>query len=114
VTAKRSTGTDDDHQVLPFRRRNGAVDSGHGRHWPWRGGKPAVPPVKSLASYEGGSEDNYRHRMMVNLAALVVTIALSVAGVWLAVQIADLRKNQDCALSGKRNCLPIEVKTLER
>jgi hypothetical protein len=113
VTAKRSSGTDDEHQVLPFRRRN-AADSRHGRHWPWRGSNPAVPPVNSLASYEGGGEDNYRHRMMVNLAALLVTIALSIAGVWLAVQIADLRKNQDCALSGRRNCMPIEVKTWER
>src|SRR5262245_63318815 len=58
---------------------------------------PAAP-VEDLAKYEGGGEqdDNYRHRMMVNLTALGVTIALALAGVWLAIQIADMRKNQDC------------------
>jgi hypothetical protein len=116
VTANRSTGADDDHQVLPFRRRNAAGNSGHGRYGPLRAGEAAAPPVKGLARYEGGddSEDNYRHRMMVNLAALLVTVVLSTAGVWLAIQIADLRKNQDCVLSGRRTCMPIDVKTLER
>jgi hypothetical protein len=115
VTAKPSAGADDDHQVLPFRRRNAASSARHGSHWP-RGAAPlASPPVKDLAKYEGdGIDDNYRHRMMVNLAALLVTIVLSLTGVWLAIQIADMRKNQDCVLSGMRNCMPIDVKTLAR
>jgi hypothetical protein len=52
--------------------------------------------------------------MMVNLAALAFTVALAIAGIWLAIQIADMRKNQDCLLSGRRNCAPIDVKALER
>jgi hypothetical protein len=115
VTAKRSTGADHDHQVLPFRPRNAASSAGHGSHWPRRAGIVASSPVKGLAKYEGAdSDDNYRHRMMVNLAALLVTVVLSLTGVWLAIQIADLRKNQDCVLSGRRNCMPIDVKTLAR
>ena len=115
MTAERSAGADDDHQVLPFRPRNAASDAGHGPHWSLRAGEPAAPPVKGLAKYEGGdTDDDYRHRMMVNLAALRVTVVLSIAGVWLAIQIADLRKTQDCVLSGRRNCMPIDVKTLER
>ena len=47
--------------------------------------------------------------MMVNLAALVFTLLLASAGAWLAVKIADMRKNQDCVLSGRRSCTPIEV-----
>ncbi|SRR5216684_1234973 len=115
-TAKRFIAGDDDHQVLPFRPRNAASHAGHGSGWSPRAGEPAASPVKDLAKYEGGddSEDNYRHRMMVNLAALLVTIGLSIAGVWLAVQIAELRKNQDCVLSGRRNCMPIDAKTLQR
>ena len=62
----------------------------------------------------GEYDDNYRHRMMVNLAALGFTAVLAVAGVWLVMQLADLRKNQDCVLSGRRNCAPIDVKALER
>jgi hypothetical protein len=116
VAAKRSAGADDDHQVLPFRRRSAAVNSGNGWRPPSRAGQAAAPPVKGLAQYEGGddSEDNYRHRMIINVVALLVIVILSIAGVWLAIQIADLRKNQDCALSGRRNCMPIDVKTLER
>src|SRR5262249_62296030 len=84
--------------------------------WPGPGRRPGASPVEDLAKYEGGGEpdDTYRHRVMVNLAALGVTIALAVAGVWLAIQIADMRKNQDCLLSGRRNCAPIDIKALER
>ena len=52
--------------------------------------------------------------MVVNLAALAFTIVLALAGVWLALQIADMRKNQDCLLSGRRNCAPIDAHALER
>jgi len=52
--------------------------------------------------------------MMVNLAALAFIVVLSIAGAWLVIQLADLRKNQDCVLSGRRNCAPIDIKTLER
>ena len=62
----------------------------------------------------GHYDDNYRHRMMVNLAALGFTGVLAIAGVWLVMQLADLRKNQDCVLSGRRNCAPIDVKAMER
>ena len=75
-----------------------------------------MSPVRDLAKYESSDagEDNYRHRMVVNLAALLVTILLAIAGVWLALQIAEVRKNQDCVLSGRRNCMPIDVNTLKR
>src|SRR5262249_48561586 len=98
VPSERSNASDDDHQVVPFRPRG------------------ADAPVEDFAKYEGGGEqdDNYRHRMVVHLAALGVTVALAVAGVWLAIQIADMRKNQDCLLSGRRNCAPIDIKALER
>jgi hypothetical protein len=67
-------------------------------------------PVDDLAKYARGSEsDDYRHRMIVNAAAFLFVIALIGAGLWLADRMAELRKNQDCALSGRRNCMPIEV-----
>jgi hypothetical protein len=34
---------------------------------------------------------------------------LSAVGIWLVSQIADMRKNQDCVLSGQRNCAGIDV-----
>jgi hypothetical protein len=115
MTPDDSNTPDDDHQVVPFRPR-GAGARGAWR-WPLRTPQPPSSPVEGLAKYEGGDfdgEDDYRHRMMVNLAALAFTVVLALAGVWLVIQLADMRKNQDCVLSGRRNCAPIQVNAPER
>jgi hypothetical protein len=114
-SATRSSGADDEHRVVPFRPRKTAR-VGHSPNRPPRPDDAPASPVRDLAQYESenGHEDNYRHRMMVNVAALLVTAGLALAGVWLALQIADMRKNQDCVLSGRRNCMPIDVNTLKR
>jgi hypothetical protein len=105
---------DHDHRILRFRPRAGT--SGSAQDWRTQRDRRAnAPPVENLAKYEGGErDDDYRHRMMVNLAALVFTLVLAAAGAWLAVKIADMRKNQDCVLSGRRNCAPIAVQPPER
>ncbi len=114
MSSDRAQPTDDDHRVVRFRPRGGAPGAGaQGWLWPKRNAPPHGPMVEGLAKYEGGELDDYRHRMMVNLAALVFTIMLSIAGVWLAIQIAEMRKSQDCVLSGRRNCAPIDVRALE-
>ena len=110
----RSKSTDDDHRVVPFRPRGSSTGRDEWR-WQAHSPQPLDPPVPDLGKYEGGDyDDNYRHRMMVNLAALGFTAVLAIAGVWLVMQLADLRKNQDCVLSGRRNCAPIDVKATER
>src|SRR5437588_10556323 len=104
--AKRPVTADGEHQVLPFRPRNAVGSHGGPRsHRSPCVEEPTVSLVRDLAKYESSDpgEDNYRHRMMVNLAALLVTIVLAGAGIWLALQIAELRKNQDRGLSGRRN-----------
>ena len=73
------------------------------------GGTPEEP-VEDLGKYQRTDEaDDYRHRMMVNAAGLAAVILLALAGVWLADRLADMRKNQDCVLSGRRNCAQIEA-----
>ena len=110
-----SSQPSEDHQVLPFRPRKRSPHTEHSPRWRQRAGKAAPSPVEDLRKYEGEQiEDNYRHRMLVNLAALLATIVLALAGAWLAVQMADLRKKQDCVLSGRRNCMPINDKLLNR
>jgi hypothetical protein len=43
-----------------------------------------VTILLSLAKFESdGQEDDYRHRMLVNTLAFVVTVALIATGVWL-------------------------------
>ena len=111
VTAEHSPSADDDHRVVPFRRRGVATQ--HGQRWRWLGmhSHPASPP--ELAKFEGTElDDDYRHRMLVNTAAIIFTITLASAGAWLVTTIADMRKNQDCYLSGRRNCTPIDPQTL--
>lgn len=73
---------------------------------------PGAPPapVEDLAKYERSEDaDDYRHRMMVNVAAFLFVIGLIGAGIWLADTMARMRKDQDCVLSGRRGCTPVEV-----
>jgi hypothetical protein len=67
-------------------------------------------PLDDLAGYE--DEDghiDYRHRMLMNVIAVVIVTVLISAGVWIADTIAAMQKMQDCALQGRQNCAPIEV-----
>jgi hypothetical protein len=90
-------------RVLYFRRRGAGAAHAVAP-------QPGPPPIEDLARYErGGDDDDYRHRMLINAAALVFVAVLIVAGLWLAETMAELRKKQDCVLSGRRNCSPIEV-----
>jgi hypothetical protein len=111
LTPEPSSRPDDEHQVLQFRPRNEKAGSRHVQQLRHSPQKATPPQADGLARYETEDEDtdNYRHRMMVNVAALLVTVALAVAGGWLAMQIADLRKKQDCVLSGRSNCMRIET-----
>lgn len=98
---------DEDARILPFRhRRSDELDGGPaGRD----------EPVGGLDRYERDDDDadDYRHRMLVNVAAFLLVGGLIGAGLWIANTMAEMRKNQDCALQGRRNCTPMEV-TRER
>ena len=51
-------------------------------------------------------EGNRAVENAVMLGFLVVVVA---AGIWLLGTMADLRKVQDCAAQGRRNCATIEI-----
>ena len=100
MASDEPTSSDREGRVLRFRRGQAAV----------RLPSDGPTPVPDLAEYErGDGVDDYRHRMIVNVAALVFVLALNVAGYWLADTMARMRKNQDCVLSGRRGCSPVEV-----
>ncbi len=52
---------------------------------------------------------DYRHRMIMNLIAVVILALLVGLGVWIADTIADLQREQDCLMQGRSNCAPIEI-----
>ena len=104
---------DGEHVVLKFRPRTSA-------HPPHRHDDPAPRPVQpaanDLSRYERPRDepDDFRHRMLANIAALAFTIALTAIGIWLAMSIADLRRTQDCVLMGRRDCARISEMTGSR
>jgi hypothetical protein len=60
----------------------------------------------------GGSEkppEDERNRNVENVVLLGFFAVLVAAGVWLLGTMAELRKVQDCAAQGRRNCATIDV-----
>jgi hypothetical protein len=90
---------DERGRVLPFQRR----------------GRAPVPPLDEDAPVEGvekyarGEPDDYRQRMINNGLGLLACVLLVAIGIWLANTIAEMRRNQDCVLSGRRDCTKITV-----
>jgi hypothetical protein len=102
----------EEHRVLKFRPRTSA-------HPPGRRGnlgnqdqqQYAGQEPNDLSRYERVRDepDDFRRRMLANVAALAFTVALTAVGIWLAMSIADLRKTQDCLLMGRRDCARIST-----
>ena len=113
VKTQRPIISDDEHVVLKFRPRTSAHPPGGAEEPdPARISNTNRPAAASdLSRYERPRDegDDFRHRMLANVAALAFTVALTAIGIWLAVSIADLRKTQDCVLMGRRDCARISV-----
>jgi hypothetical protein len=111
VKTQRPIAAEEEHRVLQFRPRNAAQPP------VWR--NPATQPRREatepepldLSRYERPREepDDFRQRMLANIAAIAFTVALTAIGIWLAMSIADLRRTQDCVLMGRRDCVRIST-----
>jgi hypothetical protein len=64
-----------------------------------------------MAEGEGKQEppEEEGNRKVENAVMLGFFAVLVVAGIWLLGTMADVRKVQDCAAQGRRNCGTIEV-----
>lgn len=113
MTIRQPISSEEEHRVLKFRPRTlvdppgakadserPAGQAGNIRHEP-----------NDLSRYEKDRDepDDFRHRMLANVAAFAFTVALTAVGIWLAMSIADLRKTQDCVLMGRRDCAHISM-----
>jgi hypothetical protein len=127
VKTQQPIASEEEHRVLQFRPR--AMVQSEGRQSEGRlrelGDRTAKEntfrqdttkqnlrgAANDLSRYERdrSEPDDYRHRMLANLAAFAFTIALTAVGIWLAMNIADLRRTQDCVLMGRRDCVRIST-----
>jgi len=65
-------------------------------------------PVEGVEKYaSAGEPDNYRQRMINNGLGFLACVALVVIGIWIANTMAEMRRKQDCVLSGRRDCASI-------
>ena len=103
-----SAPSDGEHRVLQFRPRTPPPPPGHRKN--------LLDPIEQgeandLSRYERDREepDDFRHRMLANIAAFAFTAALTAIGIWLAMSIADLRRTQDCVLMGRHDCVRIST-----
>ncbi|TMJ02165.1 MAG: hypothetical protein E6G97_13410 [Alphaproteobacteria bacterium] len=88
-------------RIVPFRRRGKPRPNGppSGDH---------ETPVEGVEKYgSAGEPDNYRQRMINNGMAFGACVVLVLIGVWIANTMADMRKKQECVLSGRRDCASI-------
>ena len=60
---------------------------------------------------EGGQKppEDEGNRAIENAVMLAFFAVLVAAGIWLLGTMADVRKVQDCAAQGRRNCAVIDV-----
>jgi hypothetical protein len=92
---------EDKGRVLPFRPRTSR---------PWKAKLRqdwSRSPISDLSEYSRGpEEDNYAHRMFMNVLAFLVLSLIVCCGIWLADNISE-RKDQDCGRISRENCTPV-------
>jgi hypothetical protein len=73
--------------------------------------RPQKPAIEDIGSYEGPREEpgEFRHRQVMNVVTLLICAVLIVTGIWIANKMAELRRDQDCVLAGRRNCAEITI-----
>ena len=94
--------------MLPFRPRAGSPFAQRANQSPF---VHRLEVANDLSRYERVPEeiDDYRQRMLANVAACAFTVALLAIGIWLTVSISHLRRTQDCVLMGRHDCVQIAV-----
>ena len=103
-----SAPQEDEHRVLQFRPRPGSPIAQRSDQPPL---VRRLEVANDLSRYERVPEeaDDYRQRMLANVAAFAFTVALLAIGIWLTMSIAQLRRTQDCVLMGRHDCVQIVV-----
>jgi hypothetical protein len=107
MTSQRQSKNEEPNRVLPFRPRAS-------RSWndKLRLREPRSP-VNDLSRYSRSPEqDDYPHRMFMNLLAFLVLSFIVGCGIWLADNVSE--KDRDCGRISRTNCAPIPVRSNTR
>jgi hypothetical protein len=67
------------------------------------------PPENHKLETAPDKDSNEGNRTVENMVLAGFFVILVAAGIWLLGTMADVRKAQDCAAQGRRNCQTIEV-----
>ena len=54
-------------------------------------------------------DDEGDQRRSAALIGLIIILALAIAGVWLVRELREKSQLEDCLMSGRTNCAPIEA-----
>jgi hypothetical protein len=109
VKTQQPIVSEEEHRVLKFRPRTLAHPPGRRGDQGHEANAGHEPNDLSRYERDRSEPDDFRQRMLANVAALAFTVALTAIGIWLAMSIADLRKTQDCVLMGRRDCARIST-----
>jgi hypothetical protein len=110
LSSDASQPTDHGDRVVTLRpraraRRMPAIDPARDPAWL----RERRPDQAGSPDEEAHGDDDDRYRMLTNIIGAALVVILIGTGIWLAHAIADMRKMQDCVLSGRRNCAPVEL-----
>jgi hypothetical protein len=79
--------------------RGDAAQLSYGYH---RSGKP-------MNHRSQNGDDEADQRRSAALIGLIIILALAIAGVWLVRELREKSQLEDCLMSGRTNCAPIEA-----
>jgi flagellar biogenesis protein FliO len=64
---------------------------------------------KPMNNQPRNRDDEADQRRSGALIGLIIILALAIAGVWLVRELREKSQLEDCLMSGRTNCAPIEV-----
>jgi hypothetical protein len=108
MSTQAPRNTEEHGQVLQFPSRKAPKASAFS-NLSRRNQPEAAHAVRDLGrfSHATSEHDDFSHRMKMNALAGAVLLILIGGGLWIVDAMTEMRKNQDCALSGRRNCTTI-------
>ena len=115
MTTKAPQDAEEHGRILPFKPRN-APKAGAFGNLARNSSPPDESAVRDLSKFSTGDAepDDFSHRMKMNALVAVVLVVLTGCGLWIIDTMAQVRKNQDCALTGRRNCMVISAPAVDR